>query len=49
MLTTEAKQDYAPAFTYGDNSETSLGYAKDGNPMMSTYDDRPAFPELRAR
>ena len=47
MVFTEATQNYVRAFTYGDSPETLLGYASQGNPMMSRYGDRPAFPDER--
>jgi S1-C subfamily serine protease len=47
MVFTEATDNYIRAFTYGDGADTILGYANQGNPMLSRYGDRPAFPEER--
>ena len=47
MVFTEATDNYVRAFTYGDGADTMLGYANQGNPMMSRYGDRPAFPDER--
>ena len=47
LVFTEATQNYARSFTYGDSPETLLGYAREGNPMLTRYGDRPAFPDER--
>ena len=47
MVFTEATDNYVRAFTYGDGPDAMLGYANQGNPMMSRYGDRPAFPDER--
>ena len=47
LVFTEATQNYVRAFTDNDSAETLLGYANQGNPMMSRYGDRPAFPDER--
>ncbi len=47
MVFTEATDNYVRAFTYGDGADAMLGYANQGNPMMSRYGDRPAFPDER--
>jgi S1-C subfamily serine protease len=47
MVFTEATDNYIRAFTYGDGADAMLGYANQGNAMLSRYGDRPAFPEER--
>jgi S1-C subfamily serine protease len=47
LVFTEATENYVRAFTFGDGADTLLGYANLGNPMLSRYGDRPAFPEER--
>ncbi len=47
LVFTEATENYVRAFTYGDGADTLLGYANQGNPMLSRYGDRPSFPEER--
>jgi S1-C subfamily serine protease len=47
MVFTEATDNYVRAFTFGDGADAMLGYANQGNPMLSRYGDRPAFPDER--
>jgi S1-C subfamily serine protease len=47
LVFTEATSNYVRAFTSGDGPDTMLGYASQGNLMMSRYGDRPAFPDER--
>ncbi len=47
LVFTEATQNYVRAFTDNESAETLLGYANQGNPMMTRYGERPSFPEER--
>ena len=43
LVFTEATDNYVRNFTYGDGADALLGYANQGNPMVTRYGDRPAF------
>ena len=47
LVFTEATDNYVRNFTYGDGADTLMGYANQGNPMMTRYGERPAFPGER--